>query len=523
MPHPPCPTDNPSHWLLEDFHRGTAAPQAAKRPHALPQTPWHPPEPLLTAESVRYDPGDPGAKMLIGAIGERLIGIDDPRHVLTVAGSRTGKSVTIIANLLCYRGSVLAIDPKGELANKTARRRARHFGQEVYVIDPFNQTHGVAATLRRTFNPLAVLRPESETLIEDINLITDALVISTDRDQHWDESARSLLQGLVLHTITAPELLGARDLLTVRELLTEGCAFTATTDAGQTQTYQGMEGLQKAMVANAAALRGTPAEDAGILIGRAAADLWERPETERQSVLSTARRHTNFLEFSSMRESLIDGGQLDLRTLKRAPHGATIYLCVPASRLGMLNRWFRLFINLALSAMESEPTRPRVPVLFVLDEFPVLGYMKQLEDAAGQIASYHVRLWIILQDLGQLQALYKDRWQTFFGNAGIAIFHGNNDLTTLEYLQRRCGKTAVLVTSYGETGHGKDGAKGESHAWQVQDLITAEEASRYFGRDDPKKRQLVIWATHLPMVMQRVEYHDRGGPFWPFFRDTFDD
>jgi type IV secretion system protein VirD4 len=55
---------------------------------------------------------------------------------LTVAGSRSGKSVSIIGNLLFYKGSVLATDPKGELANITALRR-QELGQEVYVLDPF--------------------------------------------------------------------------------------------------------------------------------------------------------------------------------------------------------------------------------------------------------------------------------------------------------------------------------------------------------------------------------------------------
>ena len=53
-----------------------------------------------------------------------------------MAGSRAGKSVTLIDNLFFYHGSVLATDPKAELANITAARRAA-LGQKVYVLDPF--------------------------------------------------------------------------------------------------------------------------------------------------------------------------------------------------------------------------------------------------------------------------------------------------------------------------------------------------------------------------------------------------
>src|SRR6478672_12825553 len=59
------------------------------------------------------------------------------RHVCTFAGSRSGKGRSaILPNMLHYPGSVLATDPKGELATVTARRRAA-MGQAVHVLDPF--------------------------------------------------------------------------------------------------------------------------------------------------------------------------------------------------------------------------------------------------------------------------------------------------------------------------------------------------------------------------------------------------
>src|SRR5699024_3369573 len=104
-------------------------------------------------------------KILVGALGDRLIGIDDNRHVMTVAGSRTGKSVTLVSNLLFYRGSVLALDPKGELAAITAERRAA-LGQKVCILDPFNIAPERLNGYRKSFNPLSLLVPESDTIIE---------------------------------------------------------------------------------------------------------------------------------------------------------------------------------------------------------------------------------------------------------------------------------------------------------------------------------------------------------------------
>jgi type IV secretion system protein VirD4 len=49
--------------------------------------------------------------------GGHAVGVDDDRHVCTFAGSRSGKGrAAIVPNMLHYPGSVLATDPKGELA-----------------------------------------------------------------------------------------------------------------------------------------------------------------------------------------------------------------------------------------------------------------------------------------------------------------------------------------------------------------------------------------------------------------------
>ena len=127
--------------------------------------------------------------------------------------------------------------------------------------------------------------------------------------------------------------------------------------------------------------------DLGAAIEGAALDFYEKSDRERSAVLSTVRRHTKLLDYTAMRR-VLSGHDFDLADLKRDPKGVTVYLCLPASRMGLCNRWLRIFINQLLDAMEREKTEPDAPVLVCLDEFPVLGYMRQLEDAAGQIASF---------------------------------------------------------------------------------------------------------------------------------------
>ncbi len=76
-------------------------------------------------------------------LGGTHVGVPNDQHMITVAGSRAGKGrAVILPNLITYPGSVLAIDPKGDLARLTADWRADMLGQRVVVLDPFGGDEG---------------------------------------------------------------------------------------------------------------------------------------------------------------------------------------------------------------------------------------------------------------------------------------------------------------------------------------------------------------------------------------------
>lgn len=213
--------------LLNGLPRGIPGQNKQKTPKAL----WAADTQDLAA--MRYDINR-GDRILLGEINGQCIGTDDDRHMLTIAGSRAGKGVSaIIPNLLTYRGSVLVIDPKGENAEKTARRRRDGLRQQVFILDPFHVPlaarlfeKGGGGFQRASYNPLSILTPDSETLVADAGLISDALVIAGGSDPHWDDSARNLIQGILLHVATSPKYEGKRDLVTVRELVRQGAKTT---------------------------------------------------------------------------------------------------------------------------------------------------------------------------------------------------------------------------------------------------------------------------------------------------------
>lgn len=376
------------------------------------------------------EPWRPGLFLLGRDHRGRYYGHDDDRHILTVAGSRAGKGVSLIVpNLLYWPGSVIAIDPKGELATLTASRRSEGGSEwslpmdpghgRVFVLDPYGRVTGPATRFRASFNPLADLDPATERGLDMAWQIADALIIQSSGDgAHWTASARTFLRGLILHVATV-ETPASRTLLRVRALLTlDGKAFETLLDEMKEQSE---------------------------LIAQAASAMLAKPINERMSVVSTCDTHTAFLVGDSMK-SVLSGSDFRLEDLKT--DRVTIYLCLPATRLATHGRWLRLFVSLALEAMERtgpvEDGKPRV--LFCLDEFSSLSRMSSVESAAAQIAGFGVKIWPILRDLPQLVSNYQEGWETFLGNAGLLTFFGNTDLTTTKHIAERLGDAEVIRT-----------------------------------------------------------------------------
>ncbi|MFT8247186.1 type IV secretory system conjugative DNA transfer family protein, partial [Roseomonas sp. BN140053] len=173
--------------------------------------------------------------------GGHVLGLNDDRHMVTVAGSRAGKGrAAIVPNMLLYPGSVLATDPKGELATITARQRSEGLNQSVYVLDPFKIAKGNAQRFWASFNPIALMR--EELLVEDASLIADALVVKADKDPHWDESARTFIEGVILHVRTSPDHEDERSLVTVQTLIAEGSLEPLEgEDAKPTRSFDALE------------------------------------------------------------------------------------------------------------------------------------------------------------------------------------------------------------------------------------------------------------------------------------------
>jgi type IV secretion system protein VirD4 len=450
---------------------------------------------------------DPDGGLLLGKRGGRNIGWNDDRHVMTIAGSRAGKGISLIGpNLMLYKGSALVIDPKGELARLTARRRGAGaeggrggLGQDVYVLDPF----GVSGLKSAAFNPLSELDLDSPDLIDDVTMFADALIIHNERgDRHWTESAHALLSALILLVVADPDR-DNRTLIAVRRLLTLDHPRITNRIKWQPQDEIKEKGKMTEQVALLRLLSEQDGPHAHVCRG-VAAQLQAMAEKELGSVLSTARTQTQWLDSTKI-EPVLSKSDFQLADLKRKK--TTIYLSLPATRLGTHARWLRLMILLAITVMERVDIDIDPPVLFVLDEFPVLGHMDSIEKAAGLMAGFGVKLWVILQNVGQLKQHYDKSWETFFANCGAITAFGVADNETLKTLSDALGRMGIVerVPSAASDHALRQGAPSQQDDRREVPLLAPHELRLAFGRK--KKRVLIFNAEDNPAVAERFVYY----------------
>ena len=390
--------------------------------------------------------------LLIGRdIGtSKLMRYDGPAHLLTLAPTRAGKGVgTVIPNLLTVPRSVLVIDPKGENA-KIAGEARKRFGA-VHILDPF----GVTGLPASAYNPLGRLDAKSLDLGEDAASLAEALVMDPpgqQSDAHWNEEAKALLSGLIMFAV-AHEDQDRKTLATVREYLT--------------LPPEKFRALLELMQDSAAA---------GGLIARAANRFLGKSDREAASVMSSAQRHTHFLDSPRI---VAATARSDFQFSALRHDLTSIFLVLPPNRLDAYSRWLRLLVAQALQdiardaeAAQAGAQRLKQPALFLLDEFAALGRLEAVERAMGLMAGYGLQLWPILQDMSQLKDLYGARANTFVANAGVLQTFGVNDFETAKWLSQSMGKETI---GYQTESHRPGDIATTTQHIAARDLMTPDE------------------------------------------------
>lgn len=379
------------------------------------------------------------------------VGFTDDRHVCLISGNRGGKGASIIIpNTILWPGSIVVIDPKGENASVTASRRGTGskycdgLGQKVFVLDPFRDA-SVHDEYRACFNPLDLIDPSSPEASDDASRIADALVVKgDDRDAHWQESARNMIKAIILHIVTTDTIYDQyKTLTTLREFLLEGDQNAVRALKSQKLKVDSSHEVMWNFISRNSALNG--------LISRLAKSFLDKAKNSKReynSILSFALRNTEFLDSPGIQD-VVSKSDFKLSELKTSDKGVSLFLTLPQRYMGTHSRWLRLMTSMVITEMEKTKGSPATghPVLMCLDEFAGLQRMEIIENGVAQMAGFGLKFFFVLQDLGQLKAVYSERWESFLGNSSLKVYFAVNDHFTRERVSTEIGTEEIIRTS----------------------------------------------------------------------------
>lgn len=383
-------------------------------------------------------------------------------HLLTIAPTGAGKTQAhVLPNVFMYDGPLVILDVKGDCYRELAwLRKAKG---NVIKWAPFDET-----IESDKINPLDFVRSWEDSLA----LATTLIPAERSRDPFWEMSARDIITGIIWFLVRRGEP-GKRTMAEVHRLVTALNAkvpenLRRSEDEGETWGSQLIEDMLASPDANlhttANALQEMDQNEkmrASILaVARVYLSVWASPAIARTTDETTFKWDPAALRHKmAAYEREQDGLEGDYAYRTDRAGADTIFLIVPpeliASNAPVLRSILGLHIKELMEAAgraEREPdgrTYPKKPVVFLLDEFPQLGYVDQVEKAIAIIRSAKVRLWLFAQDLSQIRALYPQA-QAILANCRMKSFFGLNDSKTADEVSELIGFRQELL------GQGKE-------------------------------------------------------------------
>jgi type IV secretion system protein VirD4 len=406
-----------------------------------------------------------------------------PEHILAFMPTRSGKGVgLILPTLLAWRHSSLVFDIKGENWALTAAY-LKSLGHRVVRFDPADDTGATDP-----YNPLEEIRLHGLQAISDaqtlVNMLLDPDGKSMEgKDAHWKKNAAALLSGVLLHCMITTRVNEKRT-ANLRDL----AYMFGDENRTETDLFNEMQSDPHVQRLGEFFGDGKVEEHKEIarFIAAAAKTILAKPDNERGSVISTAVTDLALYKDPIIaRNTRYSSWKID--DLLNHEHPVNLYLVVTPGEIIRLRPLIRIIITQMIykqtRTMKFEEgrsvTSSKHRVLYMMDELPALGKIEILEKAIAYIAGYGGKMYLIVQDVAQLNKEYgKDN--SLMGNCHIRVGAAPNTPEAAEFLSKMTGKTTVVDTKTSLSGSRAGHLKNANVSVQevARPLLTPDECSR---------------------------------------------
>lgn len=163
----------------------------------------------------------------------------------------------------------------------------------------------------------------------------------------------------------------------------------------------------------------------------------------------------------------------------------------------------------------GESEQLHVPVRCMMDEFANIGEVPEFPSKLATMRKYNISAAIVLQDISQIEAMYKDNWKTLVGNCSTIIFLGTQEPNTLKYFSELLGKRTVLNKSKTFSTGGKGGGNPNG-TFTSREVMTPDELGRM------SSKECIVYTQNMRPVKD-LKYKYETHPYYSQTADANND
>ena len=374
---------------------------------------------------------------------------------IVVGGSGSGKTRYVVKpNLMLANASFIVTDPKGEIVRAVAPLLLQK-GYVVKVFDLIDPAHS------DSYNPFRYIRKDSDVFRLISNLIQNTTPKkSSQNDPFWEKSETALDAALMLYLLhEAPPWEQTMEMILT--MIEYGAAREDSDDykSPLDLLFEALEEEQPEHIA----LR-------QYRVFKQAAG-----KTAKSILVSAAVRLAAFT-LPEIR-GITDRDSLELEKLGERKQA--VFCVIPDSNDNSLNFLVGMLYTQAFQELYYQADKVHtgplpVPVRLMFDEFANVALPDGYARLQATMRSRNIMATVILQNISQLKALFKDDWEGIIGNADTLLYLGGNEQSTHEYVSKLLGKETISTTSSSQS-KGRSGSYSRSTQQTGRELLTPDE------------------------------------------------
>lgn len=387
------------------------------------------------------------------------MGLNGKKHrrnlnTVVIGGSGAGKTRFYAKpNIMQCNTSFVVLDPKGEIIRSVGHLLEDN-GYVIKVIDLIDMSKSLG------YNPFHYIQSDKDVLKLITNLIRNTTPKgSSTNDPFWEKSETALLEALMLYLYHyAPEdeqnFTMVMEMLNYAEVKEDEEDYESPLD----ELFKRLETIDS----NSLALK-------QYKIYKQAAG-----KTAKSILISVGVRLAAFnLEELA---SLTKYDEMELEQI--GERKTALFAIIPDNDstfnfvVGML--YTQLFQMLYYQADYVHGGELPVPVHFLMDEFANVALPDEFDKLLSTMRSRQIFVSIILQNLAQIKALYKDSWESILGNCDETYYLGGNEQSTHKYISELLGKETLDTNTYCKS-EGRSGNYSTNYQQTGRELLTADE------------------------------------------------